>query len=403
MVNNNISFIYWACLHPDDYGPINHVKDFISAIGDYAKITRIIAVTNNREMTGLKMKKQAARLETYTINTKLNVVYQLLFYQMVSLFVFVKLLLIVRGKKVFYLRYCSFLFLPLILKIFRVKNVFLEINGMPNQLLLEKKKNSSVDYLRKKILFYFDKALFEMVDQLLAVCPNFRDNIVNNYKVKKSIAVIPNGYILQNIRLLNKAQARLKLGLGGNKIYCIYIGALAHHEGIEFLVEAFLKWLSLTGDDKMGLLILGGGDLLRNHKFLSNIKSSKNIVYVGRVARDRMREYLAAADIGVYTPPEVNYNKDRQRGGSPLKIVDYLSSGCPVLVPESKYYEYVEQNKLGALFKPGDVESFCASLKTLTQNQEKLAELGNNAKAYAEKHLQWKTTLSGLFEVIEKI
>lgn len=397
-MSNNLNLIYWCWLNPNDIGPINHVKDFLKAMSNCKDIGNIIVLNNNYAINEAVKENIKSPAKVYTINTK-----HYIFDQLIAFFVFIRLLLTLKGKKFFYFRYCSFLLLPICLKMLRVKNVFLEVNGVPNLFLLEGKRRPFIAYLRKQLLFRFDKLLFKLADQLLTVCSAFRDNMVDNYKVKKNIIIIPNGFFIENSMLIDKDSAKRKLGLDCKNKYCIYIGTLADYAGVEFLMEAFQAFCSYVDNRDMVLLILGSGSLSQNQNFRSNIETNNNIDHIGNVSRDKMREYLAASDLGIYTPPEIGYNKDRQRGGNPLKIVDYLSSGLPVLVPKSDYYEYVEQNKLGSVFESGNIESFCASLQALMRNQVKLAEFGSNAKDYAMKNLQWKITLSKLFEAIERI
>ena len=84
-----------------------------------------------------------------------------------------------------------------------------------------------------------------------------------------------------------------------------------------------------------------------------------------------------------------------------MKIVDYLSMGRPVLVPQSSYYDYVEEYQIGARYQPGNKNSFAEMLAMLTEDDAENRRLGQNARAYAIDHLDWRFTLAPLYSMID--
>ena len=348
--------IYWAWLLPGHPGPLNHVKDFLRSISTSEIFDEIIVFSNLCLKEGLE--RYSNRIAMHNVTTR-----SYLLFQIITFFQIVKKK--INGHQVFYFRYCSFLFLPIFLKLIGKSKIFIEVNGIPNLFLLEGLRRPFTKYFRKLLLWLYDCFLFKSVKHIVTVCNFFRDNLLKNYGVNKEIIVAPNGVFAEDVEVkdLNDAKVALKLNL--NNHYCIYVGALVHHGGVEFLVEAFQRFCSNYSVSNVVLLILGDGNL--REKLVAKVLSEyrKQIVFLGYLPRDKMRDYIATSDVGIYTPPQIKYGQDGQRGGSPLKIIDYLTAGRPILVPRSSYYNYVELEEIGYLYEPENFESFSSALKRL--------------------------------------
>ena len=304
---------------------------------------------------------------------------------------------------IYYFRYTPFLFIPMFLKILGLNRIYLEINGIPNQDLLEKRKKPFIPYLRKLILFRYDKFLFRYVNYLFTVCDVFKKNIATNYSINNDIFVIPNGYFSEDIESLEAFKTKRELELDQRKKYCIYAGSLIYYEGVEFLIDAYVKFCEIPDNKDKVLLILGSGPLLNDLKLKIPSELKDNFKFIGYVPRDIMRKYIIASDVGVYTPLEVSYGEEMQRGGSALKLVDYLGCGIPVLIPKSTYYQYVINNNIGCEYNPNDISSFCNVLTIMMTDTHKLKIQGRNASEYARSTLHWKQTLSPLISILDKI
>jgi len=382
-------FIYWCWLNQGEPGPLNHVRDFLRIISDSKFFDKIVVFSN------INLNKNLKEIYVCNISTKSYLVFQIIsFFRMVKSFSKTE-------HQVFYFRYCSFLFLPIFLKLMGKREIFLEINGIPNQFLLEGLRRPFTKYFRKLLLQQYDRFLFQRVDHIVTVCSVFRDNLVKNYGVRKVI-LAPNGIFIDKVKLMSRNVAKRLLGLDKKKRYCIYVGALVYYEGLEFLIEAFQDFCRSYSTNDVVLLILGDGNLRRKLQFQIAPAYKKNIIFLGYIGREKTRQYIAASHIGVYTPQSVSYGYDGQRGGSPLKIIDYLAAGRPILVPKSKYYAYVESEQIGFLYEPENSKSFGDALNKLIYDDAKCDKLGENARRYAESHLDWKITLSHLLAILGK-
>jgi glycosyltransferase involved in cell wall biosynthesis len=169
-----------------------------------------------------------------------------------------------------------------------------------------------------------------------------------------------------------------------------------------FLADSIASYLSdcpKESTNRVKFLILGEGDLRAHvsHTLADGIRTGQ-VWMAESVPKREMYYRVISADVCLYTPPEVDYGFCTQRGGSPLKVVDYLSCGRPILLPRNPYYEYVEDHDLGRLYEPGDVHSFCATLSDLLSSDVDLDRCGRNAQKYADDNLRWKKTVEPFTE-----
>ncbi len=169
MKKDKSHFIYWCWLNQGEPGPLNHVRDFLRIISDSKFFDKIVVFSN------INLNKNLKEIYVCNISTKSYLVFQIIsFFRMVKSFSKTE-------HQVFYFRYCSFLFLPIFLKLMGKREIFLEINGIPNQFLLEGLRRPFTKYFRKLLLQQYDRFLFQRVDHIVTVCSVFRDNLVKNY------------------------------------------------------------------------------------------------------------------------------------------------------------------------------------------------------------------------------
>jgi glycosyltransferase involved in cell wall biosynthesis len=396
-------FVFWCNLTGEDSGPTNHSIDFLKCLIESKEIDTLTVFARTSIVSEALNKNYKIDIVSYFLKGGRGLVISSLLYQLRSLFYLVKLLKN-SDSTIVYFRHTPLLLLPIFLKLFRYNNIYVEVNGIPNQFLLERKKYELRHYLRKKLLFELDKILFRVVDGIFTVCEVFKKNIKERYGDRTIIKVIPNGSFSHSVKSIQRDKAKKECQLKHDKKYAIYVGNIvSKFEGVVFLIEAFLKICEKEELKDWYLLILGKEPIENNLKALIPPEFSDRIQFRGVVDREKMYKFIAASNIGVYTPPTIKYGIDGQRGGSALKLVDYLSTGCPILVPRSKYYDYVDEFKCGFRYKPEDVSSFIKQFKRLGNNDIINSQYGINARHYAINYLDWSKTLKPVIELIKKI
>ena len=108
------------------------------------------------------------------------------------------------------------------------------------------------------------------------------------------------------------------------------------------------------------------------------------LLFVPRVDHDRVADYLRASDLGMLL-----YPRSRALGefASPLKLLEYLASGLPVVATRlDGIEEIVVDGVNGRLVSPGDAVAAAAAVDGLLGDERLLARFAAGAEATAEQY-----------------
>ncbi len=146
----------------------------------------------------------------------------------------------------------------------------------------------------------------------------------------------------------------------GGPLKLLFVGQLASHKGIVFLLDAFAK---LPGDAQ--LLIVGEGPLTELVK--TRAEADKRIVHLGYMVPDELMKCYSVADALVV--PSLCYEN------SPTVIYEALNAGIPVLASRiGGVGELVREGDTGYLFAPGVVSDFLRVVAELDAKKDDFAK-----------------------------
>jgi len=170
-----------------------------------------------------------------------------------------------------------------------------------------KENNSSLPIWITKIGFYvIYKPLCIWTKKIIVHEKYFKNILINEYRVDKNkIEVIYHG--VENLKTIERTEARNKLKLDGNKDLCLFVGYLTGYKGIDLLIEGFAKFCKFN---KNAFLIIGAGkhpklkdnkDYLKEYKRLED--KAKNLIpenqyrWVGFIKENYIINYYSACDV----------------------------------------------------------------------------------------------------------
>lgn len=167
---------------------------------------------------------------------------------------------------------------------------------------------------------------------------------------------------------------RRRLGLEGRSVIG-FVGWFRAWHGLEMLLEAFSR--SGLHSRLVSLLLVGDGPAapaLRHAARRWNLP----VVFSGPVAHHQVADYIALFDCAVQ--PAANPYC------CPMKIIEYLALAKPVIAPaQPNIEEIVTGGVEAALFRPGDVDSFAAALRSVFDDPARLAALTAGASSAIER------------------
>ncbi len=170
-------------------------------------------------------------------------------------------------------------------------------------------------------------------------------------------------------------KTRHQLGLPLNKYIAAYVGSLQSWKRPEFLIEA----ASHIDSEDILLLIVGGSpeDLERVKKY-AQLRNVRNVEFKGFVEPHRVPDYMYAADLLIHYTPSTD---QLLKSYSPLKILEYMAAGKPILAPRQPWIEEILRDGENALlFDEKDPRDLAEKITRLKQDRELAMKIARNAK-----------------------
>ena len=237
-------------------------------------------------------------------------------------------------------------------------------------------------YVRSRAL---ETHCMRAADLVVTLGEAMRDEIVERGIDPAGVLIVPNGVSNDFLRPLPDAAALKKsLGIKDGEHVVGLVSSLVAHEGIGTLLAA-VKILGDRGVRTRALIVGDGperGALQRQAAELG-----LDAIFTGRVPMTKVRDYHAVLDVFVVprTPDRVCQLV------TPLKPVEAMASGLPVVVSGVKALGEIIQDKVtGLQFPPLDAEALADALRLLLGSEELRGELGANAKQWVARDRTWE-------------
>jgi len=175
-----------------------------------------------------------------------------------------------------------------------------------------------------------------------------------------------------------------------------FVGTLKPWHGLHDLIEAFVN---LRHDvNQVRLLIVGDGPERDN---LQNALQSQDMMhaveFTGAVAPDQIPHHLAAMDIAVAPYPD-----SEQFYFSPLKVLEYMAAGLPVVASRiGQLTSLIQHNHNGILCTPGQPADLTRTLEHLMADACLRRRLGAEARRTVVQTHSWQTVAERIFSVAD--
>ncbi|MGA1577009.1 MAG: glycosyltransferase family 4 protein [Steroidobacteraceae bacterium] len=231
---------------------------------------------------------------------------------------------------------------------------------------------------------FLDGVLPRTCDHVVAVSSEIRDRLVEFHKLDpKSVTVVPNG-----------VEPEFFWGRSGffghdGRPRLVFSGNLAAYQGVQIL-PSFLS--AVLGHLPEARLVLVTSDdpaeILADAQSLG-VRDNVDIVPANL---ETLADVLTSADVLL--------NPRTECPGVPLKLLNYMASGRPIVSFEGSA-RYLVDNESGLIIKNGDVEAFAQGVVRLIRDTALSYELGARARTFASNNLSWNAACKVLSEVYE--
>ncbi|HVC62938.1 MAG TPA: glycosyltransferase family 4 protein [Acetobacteraceae bacterium] len=221
-------------------------------------------------------------------------------------------------------------------------------------------------------------------DLVVAVSNEVRGFVRTCGVAPNRVIVAQNGVDTARFAMTVSADAvRRRLGLGDDPVIG-FVGSFKPWHGMDMLLSAFA--VVARQRPAARLLAVGDGPMLEAARHRVQAEGlAACVVLTGKVPHDEVPAHLAAMDLTVapYTPQADFYF-------SPLKVMESLASGRPVVAPRvGQLTTLVTDGETGLLYPPGDVDALAACLLRLLDDAPLRHRLGTAGALLARQCWDW--------------
>lgn len=239
-----------------------------------------------------------------------------------------------------------------------------------------------------------ERELIADADRVVAFSPHERDSMVRLYGGDaERITLVPCGVDLSRFQPLERSEARLRLGLNGEKVL-LFVGRMEELKGLDLLVHTAAQ---METSDGMRVLVVGGddgkqGEGERIRRLARNLDVDDIFDFVGRVDQAELPVYYSAADVCVVPSFYESFG---------LAALESMACGTPVVASRvGGLSTVVQHGRTGYLKSWRCPEAFANSVEMILSSKALQDSMGDAARRRAQD-MSWERVAERMLAIYE--
>ena len=233
------------------------------------------------------------------------------------------------------------------------------------------------------------KLAFESATLLLAVSQGVADHIRHDFVRLRAgqLHVVPNGVDPEALHHGTQViAARIASDDSDHHFTIGFVGTLRAWHGMDTLGTAFAELHSTLPDAR--LLIVGDGSARQQLEAALPPRGNSAVTITGAIDPHQVPEWMSRMDVGVapYRPASRFYF-------SPLKIMEYLAAGLPVVSSTASTFDSLLDEHNALFFEAGHAGGLAAALRRLHDDRLLRARLARSSYDSLQSQHTWTGVL----------
>jgi glycosyltransferase involved in cell wall biosynthesis len=228
----------------------------------------------------------------------------------------------------------------------------------------------------------YERTIFAGADRIFVVSTPLKAHLTGALAVDpQKIVVLPNAADPDVFTPVDGSVVRRRYAIE-DRFVIGFVGILRPWHGLDLLLDAFATFRQRwpTGH----LLIVGDGPV--QEALESSVRERRLeswVTFTGRLQQHDVVAHVAAMDVTV-SPRATFY-------ASPMKILEYMSMGKPVVAPDmDNIRDIIDHGGSGWLFPPEDLTHLVKALETLAHDEQLRRDLGRCGRRRVLEQFNWR-------------
>ena len=244
---------------------------------------------------------------------------------------------------------------------------------------------------------WLENFLYARATHILVNSPAYKEYMLGKGVPENKITYIPYG---TDVDMFNPdvdgSPIRAKLGLE-NKFVVLYAGALGQANDIDTILRAAER---LNHESKVRFVLFGDGKERARLESESKRMNLSNVIFAGVCAKKEMPLVIASSDVSLAILQDV----PMFRTTYPNKVFDYMAAARgTVLVIDGVVRDVIESSDGGIFVRPGNDEQLAKTILDLSNDPQRVKQMGLNARAYLVEHLDRRDKLNETLGLLESL
>jgi len=258
------------------------------------------------------------------------------------------------------------------------------------------------EYLSGKSFFLneankIERQQLEMTDKVVVVSSALKTHFSERHQIPISkFLITPNAINPNTVKIDAEKAAHIKADyeFKNDETVIGFVGSIFPWHGVDLLIKAFIKLREQN--DKIVLLIVGGGSILEDLKTLAKQSSyGGDIIFTGNVAPELVYNYIENMDIAI-SPNSGWYQ-------SPIKIFEYGALGKAIVAPNKIPLKDVMIDGEDGILSNPNVEDLAKAIERLLNDAELQKTTAKNFQNKVLKNHTWNKNAEMVLNELEKI
>jgi len=248
--------------------------------------------------------------------------------------------------------------------------------------------------LLKAVFAWMERFVIRRSQVVIVICPHLFETVRGIDAVVPTV-LIENAPGSGDAPIEGSGEAvRTGLGLAPSTPIVLYTGTFEPYQGLDLLFAAAAHVKARRPDVRV---VLAGGrpDQVQDARAeAARAGVADVVIFAGQRPADEIPAYLDAATVLV-SPRSTGTN-------TPLKIYQYLRSGCPIVATRLLTHTQVLDDGI-AILTPADAAGFAAGILSAIEHPEQARAIGTSARRLAETKYSYESYLARTRQACEHL
>lgn len=247
----------------------------------------------------------------------------------------------------------------------------------------------------RRFALSMESGLLTRFHRASSISPRMVERLVEKGVLPSRTFEFPNWVDLRSVFPLTGPNfIRSELGFGEKDVVVLYAGNMGEKQGLEIVIDAAKE---MVHESNVRFVFAGSG--AARERLELRAAGLSNVIWLPLQPVDRLNEMLNAADIHVL--PQLATAADLVM---PSKLTGMLASGRATVGTASADTQLGQVlDAAGCRIDPGDCAALVSTLKSLSGDPSRRAELGSKGRVYAEQYLGIDAIMSRFEKALETL